>query len=106
MEKIDQQVDFGAKKVESSFVTDDKLIVRTVQDIEPNIEYATRMRNDDAYWKQGVKRGFAHAAHIPVTAVISLRQAGVDVYTASAKDIITGLKRIGMDHLITTRRRV
>lgn len=107
MEKINQEVSLGG--VVTTHYTDEltnKLITRTEQDISAAIQMATAMRNDDDYWRQGVKKSFAHAAHIPASVVVELLGIGVNVYHASAKDIVAGIKRIGKDHLLTTRKQV
>jgi hypothetical protein len=76
------------------------------QDIEQNIEMTRAMRNDDDYWRQGVKNGFVHVAHIPNVTVSELLKIGVNVYRAPVKEIISGLYKIHKEHLITTRKNV
>jgi hypothetical protein len=106
MEKIADEFDkFTNTRTRTGFV-DDKLVIRKDADISPNIDYATLLRNDDQYSSDGIKKGFFHAAHIPEVVIVELMQIGVDVYRASAKEILAGLRRLNKDHLITTRKRV
>jgi len=109
MEKIN--VDVGPDGLVTSHFTDEitgKLITRTEQDIEANVAYATALRNSDEYWKQGVKRGWAHAAHIPQVVVVELMQNGCNIFDpgVKARHIVATLKRLGKDHLLTTRKNV
>ena len=87
-------------------VTDDKLVIHHESDISSNIDYATKLRNADQYSSDGIKKGFFHAAHVPQETVIELLGIGVDVFKASAKEIVAGLRKLHKDHLITTRKRV
>jgi len=76
------------------------------QDLEGALERSRAMRNDDDYWKQGVKRGFAHIATIPDVVILELRKLGIDVYRAPVKDIVTGLHKLNKPHLLTTTKNV
>ena len=76
------------------------------QDIQANIDMTRAMRNDDSYWRQGVKNGWAHVAHIPNVVVSELLAIGVNVYRAPLKDVIAGLHKLHKEHLITTRKNV
>ena len=106
MEKIKHEFDPLTGIVTQTGFVDDKLVIRRDADLTPNVEYATALRNDDQYSRDGIKKGFFHAAHIPAVVVVELLHAGCDVYRASAKDIVAGLKRIHKEHLLTTRKRV
>ena len=106
MEKFDQ--DFNLKtglKTEYGFV-EDKMVVHKTIDLEPLIEYTTKLRNADDYSKEGIKKGFFHVAEIDAVTVLELYKMGVDVYTAPVKEIVAGIKRLNKDHLLTTRKRV
>lgn len=106
MEKISTEYDPMTNTWKQAGFQDDKMLVKTFADIEPNIEHATKLRNSDEYWKEGVKKGWAHAAHIPVTVVTELLGIGVNVYKDSAREIVAGIKKLNYDHLLTTRKRV
>lgn len=84
----------------------DKMLIRKTGDISANVEYATALRNSDQYSSDGIKKGFFHAAHIPEVVIVELLQIGVNVYRASAREIVAGLRKLNKDHLITTRKRV
>lgn len=105
-EKIDQSFggSYGDLLVTSELAQDGTLIVKHQQDLEPHVEYARRLANDDDYTRQGIKRGWAHAAHIPDVVVVELRQIGVDVFKASAREIVSGLKKLHKEHLLTSRK--
>ena len=109
MDKIDQSLsqDGLLTRVFTSEL-DGKMYVDYQQDLEPHIEYATGIRNDPEAWRAGVKAGWVHAAHIPDVAIIKLRQIGVDILKGkpTAAEILAGLRKLGMDYLITTTQRV
>ncbi len=55
--------------------------IETVEDVEPQIEFARGMRNDPAITKQGIKKGWWHIAHLPDTIILKMKQEdGVDVF--------------------------
>jgi hypothetical protein len=105
MEKINQEIENGT--LTTRYLDhDNKLVIHKQADIQPNIEYATRLRNEDQYSRDGIKKGFFHAAHIPAVTIAELFGIGVNVYTAKPKEIIAGLRKLNKDYLITTRKRV
>lgn len=104
MEKFAQEFD-GTVLTEQGFV-DDKLVITKKADISPNIEYATALRNSDEYQAQGIKRGFFHVATVDPISQVELLNLGIDIYRASPKEIVAGLKRLHKDYLITTRKQV
>lgn len=108
MDKIDQTFNDaeGLKTTVYTSELDGKMYADYKQDIGVNVEFATKLRNDDDYWKQGVKNSWAHAAHVPAVVQIELRSIGIDFFKAPVKEIIAGMKRLGYDHLITTRKNV
>ena len=83
-----------------------KMHVQTFQDIESNLEVAGHMRNDPAYTAKGIKQSFAHVATIPAVVVTELLGVGINVYTASAKDIVAGLRKLHKENLLTTTRKL
>lgn len=105
MEKIKHEFDPTTGIATVAGFVDDKLVTRQTQDVSASVEYATALRNDDDYSKQGIKRGFMHAMHIPAIDQIELMKIGIDIFTAKPRDIAAGLRRLGKDHLITTRKK-
>lgn len=108
MDKIDQTFDAN-DQLKTTIITselDGKMYADYKQDISVNVDFATKLRNDDDYWKQGVKQSWAHAAHVPAVVQIELRKIGIDFFKAPAKEILAGMRRLGYDHLITTRKNV
>lgn len=106
MEKLIPDEVNGSGVVTRTGIVDDKLVIRKVADLEPNHEFAKALRNDDDYSRQGIKRGFFHAMHIPEVVQIELLQIGIDIFRASPKEIAAGLKRLGKEHFITTRKQI
>ncbi len=106
MDKFEHIYDPLTNVITQRGFVDDKMVTRTEADCEANLQYATQLRNSDEYSREGIKKGFFHAAHIPAVVVVELLQNGIDVYRAPAKEIVAGLKRINKEHLLTTRKRV
>jgi hypothetical protein len=108
MNIIDDRIDLSG--VRTRVYADDedgKIHVRYDQDLEPYLEYATRLRNDDAYTKNGIKKGWMHAIHISDVHIIQLKGIGIDIVSAPLKDIVAGIKKLGIEHAcMTTRARV
>jgi hypothetical protein len=107
MDKIDQTL--GQDGLQTTILTselDGKMYANYKQDLSANVDFATALRNDDQYWKDGVKAGWAHAVHIPAVVQIELRSIGIDFIKAPVKEIIAGMRRLGYDYLITTRKNV
>ena len=60
---------------------DTKFEIRYEQDITASIAYAERLRNNEDYKKDGIKRGWWHAAHIPEIVILKLRREyGLDIF--------------------------
>lgn len=106
MEKFSQDLDPFTGVVTQHGFADDKLVIRKDMDLQPLIEQSTAMRNDDDYSKQGIKRGFFHVASVDPITQIDLLKIGVDLFRASPKEILAGLRKLNKDHLITTRKQV
>lgn len=106
MEKIDHTYDPLTGTVTRTGFVDDKMIIRKDADISQAIEYASALRNADDYWKNGVKNNFAHAAHIPDVVVAELYGIGINVFTSTAREIVSGLRRLNKEYLLTTTKRV
>lgn len=77
-----------------------RFVVKHQGDISQSVEYAKAIGNDDEVWRDGVKKGFALAGHIPAMTIIELRQIGIDVFTAPLKDIRAGLHKLGKEGFI------
>jgi len=106
MDKFNHEVDGVTGMVTEHGFDDGKLVIKKTQDLTENLEYASALRNDDEYSANGIKRGFFHVAHVTETAQIKLLEIGVDIFRATPKQIVAGLKKIGMDHFVTTRKQV
>lgn len=107
MELINYQQDpFTGLKTIIQVDHDGKMYTTYQQDLGDVLERTRTLRNADDYWKQGVKRGFAHVAEIPDVVILELRKLGIDVYTAPVKDIVAGLHKLNKPHLLTTTKNV
>jgi hypothetical protein len=49
------------------------------RDLSPTLDYTVARRNDDDYWRQGVKNEFAHYCHIPNSILLKWRVMGVAI---------------------------
>lgn len=106
MELIEYEKDMMSGLETFTHLEGDSMHVTYKQDIETNIEMTRAMRNDDSYWRDGVKNSFVHVSHIPNVVVSELLKIGVNVYRCSLKEQIAGLKKLNKEHLITTRKNV
>lgn len=76
----------GVKTIYGS--EDGKMIVKTLEDVEPALDALRERRNDPQYAKDGIKRNFQFAIHIPVTVGMQMKvEDGFDMWTASAKEL-------------------
>ena len=84
-----------------------KAIVHTTQDVEPYIEYAKRMRNDEEYTRQGIKNNFWHVGTLPMVIVHRWHKEGFDISKADTKSL---LAKIASDPeaqaYLTTNKRI
>jgi hypothetical protein len=64
MKRILSQLDGITEIFHHDDLTDES-VIETVQDVEPYLEVAKALRNDDSYSKDGIKRDWWHLAHIP-----------------------------------------
>jgi hypothetical protein len=91
----------------STFVEQDGTIhVQKQQDIQANIDYATRLRNAEDYSADGIRKGMWHVAHIPDVVIVELMGIGINVYTAPVKQIVAGLRTLHKEHLLTTTKQI
>ena len=101
MELLDRYNYGGVQvSVETTDADGGKLVIRKRQDDTLNREFARAMGNDEDAWRQGVKKGFVMAGHIPDIVIVELRQIGVDIFKAPLKEIRAGLKKLGKEHFL------
>lgn len=61
--------------------TSGDVTIETVQDVEPHIELAKKIRNDTEFSKKGIKDGWWHIGHLPDSIILKMRfEDGVDVF--------------------------
>ena len=106
MDKINQDLIGGVLTQTFTDEATGKMHITKSQDISANIDYATTLRNADQFSRDGIKKGMWHVAHIPDIVIVELRQIGVDVFKASAKQIVAGIKQLNKEYLLTTTKQV
>ena len=70
------------------------------------LDHLARLRNDEAYAKQGIKEGWHHAATIPMEVVLQWRNDGFDVFTAHPNEILKRLRQREYELLKATSGRI
>ena len=73
----------------------DETVIHEIQDVEPYLERAKQLRNDEDYSKDGIKNSMWHYAHIPAIFVTKLlTEHGLDVFNKDhAKAVFKILNR-------------
>ena len=67
---------------------DDKMVLKTEQDVEPALDLMRVWRNDPSHAKDGIKRNFQFAVHIPNSVCAKMMtEDGFDVIAANAKEV-------------------
>lgn len=73
---------------------DGKLVIHTDADVEGALEYTKNLRNNPEYAREGVKRSWMHAAHIPNVVCLKMKmEDGFDPTTAHPKEIVAFLNK-------------
>jgi hypothetical protein len=73
---------------------DGKLVERTTQDVEPHLEYSTKLRNAPEYAKQGIKDNLQHIAHIPNVLILKwMVEEGFDAHKAHPSELLAKLRK-------------
>lgn len=73
---------------------------------QATLDHLSRLRNDEAYAKQGIKEGWHHAATIPMEVVLQWRNEGFDVFTAHPNEIMKRLRQREYELLRATSGRI
>lgn len=58
---------------------DDMIVVHTMQDVQPLIDRAQKMRTH-GFNDKGIKNGMWHVADIPPTVILELKKKGLDIF--------------------------
>jgi len=104
MDKFEHSFDPYTNIVTQRGFVDDKMVTRSEADLSVNLEYSNSLRNDADYARQGIKKGWMHAIHVPAVKVMELAQIGIDVYTASPREIAAGLNALNSENFLTTTK--
>ena len=81
----------------------DELHESAMADAEPNLEYSKALRNDEEYWKHGVKNEMAHYAHIPNILLEQWANKGVNINDVD--ELIKMVNKPEYAYLRTTTKR-
>lgn len=81
----------------------DEIVVHSVQDVQPHLDWAKEVRNSNVADK-GIKRDMWHYAIIPTHVQLELRQKGINIYKkdhwrAMLKEINTNYPHLKMTSL-------
>ena len=71
-------------------------------DAQAGLDHATSLRNNDDYWKNGVKNDMAHYAHIPN--IILEKWANMGVNIANPDALVEMVNKPEWGYLKTTRK--
>ena len=81
----------------------DESIIETVEDVEPVLEMAKALRNNEDYSKEGIKRDWWHIGHIPDSIILKMRvEDGVDIYDKNDWEAVGKLLNDKYAHFKTT----
>lgn len=94
MDKLTHKIDSDGLVTREFVDHDGSLVVDYRQDVAPIFEAVKTARNDPDNWRRQVKRDMVHAFHIPNSIVNELAAHGVNVYSASLKDVVKALRAI------------
>lgn len=53
------------------------------EDVSPEVDASKELAKDPEFWKRGVKRSWAHYAHIPDSLLLNWHTQGVDINSPS-----------------------
>jgi len=67
-------------------------LIVTKQDVEPYIEYAKTLRNDEDYTKKGIKNNFWHVGTLPQIVIDKWSREGFNIYHATTKELMTKIR--------------
>ena len=85
--------DDGARK-QFTYDTESRKIHTTLTaDVQPNLDYATRLRNEPQYAKNGIDQSMQHIAHVPAAIVMKwMVEDGFDANKAHPNEILAKLR--------------
>lgn len=82
-------------------------LIHQSQDVEPYLEYAKAMRNDEEYTRQGIKNNFWHVGTLPMIVVARWAKEGFDITTADTKSLMAKIQSDPMAQgFLTTNKRI
>lgn len=66
--------------VQTAETQDDKLIIKTYQDVQPILERNKKLQSADEYKRQGIKNDYQHVASIPLVLVHEWMKQGINIW--------------------------
>ena len=71
-----------------------------------SLDKLARLRNDESYARDGIKKGWHHVADIPAAVVLQWMNEGFDVFKAHPSEIIKRLRDRDFEKLRATSGRI
>ena len=66
--------------VQTAETHDDKLVIKTYQDVEPILERNKRLQSVEEYKRQGIKNDYQHVASIPLVLIHEWMKQGINIW--------------------------
>lgn len=106
MEEFSREFDPLTGTITRSGFVDDKLVIRKDADLSALRDRTNALRNSESYSRDGIKKSWFHVASISEVTQVELLKIGIDIFRASPREIVAGLRKLNMEHFITTNKRV
>lgn len=92
-------------------VQTDGRLMREVTSSDPattraSLDHMQRLRNDESYSRDGIKKGWHHVADIPPELVLQWMNEGFDVFKAHPSEILKRLRDRDFERLRATSGRI
>lgn len=72
----------------------DKMVIKQDADVSAALQYASDLRKSKDYTRNGIKKNFMHAVHIPNIICLKMKmEDGFDAYSATAAELRQFLAR-------------
>lgn len=94
MDKVYQDESADGLKTSAHVEEDGTIHFAYEQDSTAAFEAVKADRDRGDGWQNGMKQSFVKALHVPNGVVMELWAMGVNIYTAPAKEIVAGLRKL------------
>lgn len=106
MEEFSREYDPLTGTITRSGFVDDKLVIRKDADLSGLVAHTNALRNDESYSNDGIKKSWFHVASISEVTQVELLKIGIDIFRATPREIVAGLRKLNKEYFITTTKRV